>query len=166
MINILTISHGCDDVRMPFPSSRLPLLVVALHADVRARVERAVAAIGADLKQGMAVYCLGECGPLPQGELGKRIGVDRTTIVGVADALERAGLIERRRDASDRRAYELHLTASGRRLQRSIDQAMNDAEREIFSPLTATERERFIELCRRLVAGGPAASAATGQPQS
>ncbi|KZM70506.1 MarR family transcriptional regulator [Nocardia terpenica] len=151
---------------MPFPSSRLPLLVVALHADVRARVERAVAAIGADLKQGMAVYCLGECGPLPQGELGKRIGVDRTTIVGVADALERAGLIERRRDASDRRAYELHLTASGRRLQRSIDQAMNDAEREIFSPLTATERERFIELCRRLVAGGPAASAATGQPQS
>src|SRR5918995_964185 len=52
-------------------------------------------------------------GPLSQQRLAERLHVNRTLMVGVADALERRGLVERRRDPADRRSYALHVTPAG-----------------------------------------------------
>src|SRR3954451_18410574 len=53
-------------------------------------------------------------GPLSQQRLAERLLVNRTLMVAVADALERRGLVERRRDPADRRSYALHVTPAGR----------------------------------------------------
>src|ERR1700694_5518190 len=52
---------------------------------------------------------------LTQRRLAPQAGVDRSTMVGVVDALEGRGLIERRRGA-DRRTNGLWLTRAGRSL--------------------------------------------------
>jgi DNA-binding MarR family transcriptional regulator len=51
---------------------------------------------------------------ISQQMLAKRLYVTKGNISGLLDRLESAGLVERRSTASDRRSYEIHLTAPGR----------------------------------------------------
>jgi DNA-binding MarR family transcriptional regulator len=90
-------------------------------------------------------------GPLSQQELGRRVGVDRTTVVAVVDDLEVAGFIERQRNPEDRRAYALEATPPGQAWQAKARKAVIEAEREILAPLSAAERRQLIELLQRLL---------------
>ncbi|MFP3962288.1 MarR family transcriptional regulator [Actinomadura fulvescens] len=135
---------------------RLSFLLVALHARARSGVEQQVSGLDVAPKQAASLVCLGEYGPMSQQELGRRIGVDRTTVVAVVDGLEHAGLIERRRNAADRRAYALHLTAEGRRHQRAAADAIDRAEGQLLGPLGAEERDQLLTLLARLVDWEPA----------
>jgi DNA-binding MarR family transcriptional regulator len=49
-----------------------------------------------------------------QRQLGHRLGLDPSGLVGTIDGLERRGLIERRSHPDDRRRHALHLTKEGR----------------------------------------------------
>jgi MarR family transcriptional regulator for hemolysin len=57
--------------------------------------------------------------PMRQNELAASLSLDGSSIVRLIDALEKAGLVNRREDALDRRAKSLVLTAKG---QRTVDQ--------------------------------------------
>ena len=52
-------------------------------------------------------------GELPHGELALLCFVKPSTLTGIVDTLEKAGLVERRRDGTDRRAVRLGLTLDG-----------------------------------------------------
>jgi DNA-binding MarR family transcriptional regulator len=49
-----------------------------------------------------------------QRQLGRRLGLDPSGLVGTIDELEHRGLLERRAHPEDRRRHALHLTADGR----------------------------------------------------
>jgi DNA-binding MarR family transcriptional regulator len=53
-------------------------------------------------------------------ELAAREGISAAGMSGHVDRLERAGLVERRADAADRRRQGLHLTAEGERVLRLV----------------------------------------------
>jgi MarR family transcriptional regulator for hemolysin len=57
--------------------------------------------------------------PMRQNELAASLSLDGSSVVRLIDALEKAGLVNRREDALDRRAKSLVLTARG---QRTVDQ--------------------------------------------
>jgi DNA-binding MarR family transcriptional regulator len=57
--------------------------------------------------------------PLSQQEVAEQLGVDRTTMVALVDALESKGLVERHRNAADRRKNIVQLTSAGRRCRRN-----------------------------------------------
>ncbi len=50
---------------------------------------------------------------MSQQTLGELIGKDRTTVVAIVDGFEGEGLVERRRNPADRRAYALEVTRRG-----------------------------------------------------
>ena len=52
-------------------------------------------------------------GELTHGELALLCFVKPSTLTGIVDTLEKAGLVERRRDGADRRAVRLALTLDG-----------------------------------------------------
>src|SRR3954471_7516995 len=87
-----------------------PLLGRA-HDRLRAQVDAVLAAHDLHARQFGALVVLAAEGPMSQRRLGAVQGVDRTTTVAVLDALQARGLIERRRDAGDRRVHTVHLTA-------------------------------------------------------
>jgi len=62
---------------------------------------------------------------LSQQALGELIGLNPTRMVFLVDELEQRGLVERRRNAADRRSYALYLTAQGRDTLRQIQAAGN-----------------------------------------
>ncbi|MGH3158256.1 MAG: MarR family winged helix-turn-helix transcriptional regulator [Streptosporangiaceae bacterium] len=91
--------------------------------------------------------------PLSQGDVARRMRVDRTTMVALIDELEHKGLAQRRQDALDRRKNVVELTGAGRDAVGRANQAADEAERIFLSPLPADERERFMVALRALLSG-------------
>jgi DNA-binding MarR family transcriptional regulator len=91
--------------------------------------------------------------PMSQGELGSRLDLGRNTMVAVVDALEAKGLVERRRDPADRRAYRLVVTDPGQEALTAFRPIMKRAENELTRGLSAAERKRLIELLQAVLAG-------------
>jgi DNA-binding MarR family transcriptional regulator len=133
-------------------ADRIGFLLARSHLDAHAIAE-AVIGDGLQPKHFGCMSVIVEEGPLSQQELGERMRVDRTTIVAVVDELERRGFLARRRNPADRRAYALEATPAGRRWRERTEVKLVEAEARILEPLDDDERERLIELLRKLVFG-------------
>jgi len=91
-----------------------------------------------------------------QSELSSDMGIDPSAMVKMIDELEGAGLAERRRRPSDRRAWEVTITTKGRRtLKRARDLVMQ-VEDEVLGGLSAGDRRDLLALLRRALASAPA----------
>jgi DNA-binding MarR family transcriptional regulator len=90
-------------------------------------------------------------GPLNQQVLGKLTGIDPSSMVSTVDDLEAAGLVERRRHPSDRRAHAIHITESGRETLSRGRQLARSAQEDLLAPLNSGERKQLHELLLRLV---------------
>jgi DNA-binding MarR family transcriptional regulator len=89
---------------------------------------------------------------LSQQALGEFIGLNPTRMVFLVDELEQRGLVERRRNAADRRSYALYLTAQGRDTLHQMQAAESRHQDEIGASLTQAERSQLTNLLRRLAA--------------
>ncbi|GII76274.1 MarR family transcriptional regulator [Sphaerisporangium rufum] len=96
------------------------------------RLEEALRATGLRWREYGVLVVLEEAGPLSQQEIGRRLAVDRSTMVHLVDVLEERGLVARGRDRADRRAYAIELTGAGQELLAHV-----------LHPLTAEVHERF-----------------------
>jgi DNA-binding MarR family transcriptional regulator len=99
-----------------------------------------------------------------QGEIADSLGYDRGQLVGLLDELEAAGLVERRRDPSDRRRHVVQMTPSGRKtlaklraLSRRIEQdflaSLDERERKVLHSLLLELAEEHVPTCRGIAAG-------------
>jgi DNA-binding MarR family transcriptional regulator len=88
--------------------------------------------------------------PLTQTQLGRRTGMDRTTITRFVDRLEALGLAQRQTDAADRRAHALTLTPAGGRALAAAEAAAAAQEDALLAPLNPAERATLIALMARL----------------
>ena len=87
-----------------------------------------------------------------QQAIGERLRLPASRMVAFLDSLEERGLLERRPHPTDRRARALHLTEAGRGLLAEAYAAALDFERDLCAGLSATERERLLELLGTVVA--------------
>jgi len=94
-------------------------------------------------------------GPASQQRLADRIGVDRTTMVALIDALEEKRLVHRRRDPSDRRAYQLVATSAGRKTLHDALKAVELGEQQALASLTNTESATLKQALQRLAQAQP-----------
>jgi DNA-binding MarR family transcriptional regulator len=98
-----------------------------------------------------ALTVIDAVGPISQQELGEFVKKDRTTIVALIDELESEGLVERRRNPADRRAYALELTDDGRKwLDRALP-VLKGAEDRLLAGIDAEERARLIASLQRVL---------------
>ncbi|WP_051944307.1 MarR family winged helix-turn-helix transcriptional regulator [Streptacidiphilus rugosus] len=86
---------------------------------------------------------------LNQRAVGEKLRIDRTTIVALVDALEQAGMLERRR-GTDRRSFDLFLTERGEDRLREARKRMTEVHEHFLQPLSPAERELLRELLLRV----------------
>jgi DNA-binding MarR family transcriptional regulator len=104
-----------------------------------------------DISPGRAgLLMLIEANPgITQSRLAHAMALDRSTMVGVLDALESRGWLERRR-GSDRRTNGLWLTRAGRILLARIKRRIADHEARVTARLSSGERQRLLTLLGKL----------------
>lgn len=94
-----------------------------------------------------------DAGSLRMGDLATDLGVAARTVTDLVDGLEKAGLLARKPDPSDRRATLLELSPTARvhfeRVQ-AMQRALSD---EVLAPLDADERLLLFSLLTRLKQG-------------
>jgi MarR family transcriptional regulator, organic hydroperoxide resistance regulator len=90
-------------------------------------------------------------GPREVRALADSTGVARPTISGVADTLERRGLVRREGHETDRRLCRLALTDDGERLIEALFPEFNAGESALTAGLDPEERATLARLLRRVV---------------
>jgi DNA-binding MarR family transcriptional regulator len=90
-------------------------------------------------------------GELTQGEIARRVGLDKTTMVVTVDELEKAGLAERRPSRHDRRARVIAVTDAGRQKVHEAEEIAARIRADVLGVLGDEEREVFLGALSRLV---------------
>ncbi len=88
---------------------------------------------------------------LTQAELSEKGQIDRSTIGGLIDRLERNGLLERRQHPQDRRAYRICLTEQGKAMEDTLSACAERSLKRFTSGLNVaevTELRRMLEILR------------------
>ena len=87
---------------------------------------------------------------LTMGELSQRLMVTGGNVTGITDQLEAEGLVRRSPHPSDRRAYSVQLTPTGRRQFRRMAAVHEQWVIELFAGWNADEKSRVYELLSTL----------------
>ncbi|MDH6622671.1 DNA-binding MarR family transcriptional regulator [Streptomyces sp. LBL] len=86
-------------------------------------------------------------------DLAAHYALDKSTVSRQVTALERAGLVERRRDPEDHRVQVLHLTEAGRRILAQVTVSRRAAVRERLVDWAEEDLEWFAACLVRYNAG-------------
>jgi DNA-binding MarR family transcriptional regulator len=113
-------------------------------------LDEAFAEVGLSAREFL-LLAFAATGQLSQQDIARRLAIDPTVVVGVVDELERRGLVERRRDAADRRRYLLVVTADGLELLAKAERTAQEATDAFLDPLSGPERRQLGALLRTLM---------------
>jgi DNA-binding MarR family transcriptional regulator len=86
-----------------------------------------------------------------QGFYAERLEVEPISLTRMIDRMEESGLIERRRDPADRRAWRLFLTERSRQVIDQVRTKLAGLEDEMVAGLEPAQREalaQFLEMIR------------------
>lgn len=94
---------------------------------------------------------------LKQSQVSAALGIKRTNLVALLDALEDRGLAKRAPVAADRRSYALHLTEAGTALMKRLREIDAAHEAHLIAAIGEDGRDKLLELLRGILeAAGPA----------
>lgn len=88
---------------------------------------------------------------LPLRDLGMRSQLDATSATWLVDQLERAGLVERKRNDTDRRIVRVWLTEAGRQTQAELVPALASWEHALYQGLLPYHSAEEIATFRRVL---------------
>ncbi|WP_417520233.1 MarR family winged helix-turn-helix transcriptional regulator [Minwuia sp.] len=84
-----------------------------------------------------------------QTQLAEELDIGKVALGGLLDRLEARGWIERRPDASDRRAKRVFLTETGRPLISEMQDRARDVHRQMVAGFDPVERDQLVDLLLR-----------------
>ncbi|MFI9586437.1 MarR family winged helix-turn-helix transcriptional regulator [Streptomyces sp. NPDC052236] len=130
---------------------------------LRTRMSAALAEIGLTARMHCVLVHALE-GERTQAQLAELGDMDKTTMVVTVDALEKAGLAERRPSAQDRRARIIAVTEEGARVARGSQEIVDGVHREALAALPEGDRDALLRALKHLVDGVLASPAASPRP--
>jgi DNA-binding MarR family transcriptional regulator len=88
--------------------------------------------------------------PLRMCDIAAGLGIAPRSATATVEALEAAGLVDRRADADDRRSVRVVLTPIAPPLLSRLHEARCEAALEVFAPLDPVDRSTLLDLLGRL----------------
>jgi DNA-binding MarR family transcriptional regulator len=134
---------------------RLSFLLKRAYALLEDAIELGLTELNISGREFAVLTLIEAEGPASQQRLADRVGVDRTTMVALIDALEEKELVNRLRDPNNRRAYLLETTKAGHKRLRDALNAVKRAEQEILAPLSSAESATLTRAMQCLIQAQP-----------
>jgi MarR family transcriptional regulator for hemolysin len=94
--------------------------------------------------RGVCVLSAAMTGEYTQTQLAQAIGLDKTMMMVTLDELERLGLAERRRSASDRRAHIVTVTSAGETSLAEAQKIIYGVQEAVLDALPGAQRDAFF----------------------
>ena len=135
----------------PELSRRLGYLLKHAQLQMAELTAKALTPYGIDGRELGVLLVLADHEPASQQQAAQRLGIDRTTMVALLDALEGKGLVSRHPHADDRRRNVVELTDAGQDTLRRATRASDDAEREFLAPLSPRAAQQLRDSLQTIV---------------
>lgn len=154
--------RGAPSRRPPAPAQKTARadepqkLAVRAWVRILAVQKRALATIRDDLEREMTLPRFDLLSNLVKengqtlASLSRNLLVTAGNITGLVDRAARDGLVERRADPGDRRAWRVHVTPKGQRVYRDAERRHAVKVRAVFDGLTRTEMTALIHLLDKI----------------
>jgi len=106
---------------------------------------------GLQLRDYIVLSALAITPNLTQGEIGKALGLDKTTLMSQLDRLERMDLVVRRSDPRDRRARIPEITEAGNALRAKVASACASAEAAVLNDFSQDQVKVFRRMLFEII---------------
>ena len=93
---------------------------------------------------------LAEIGDLSLGTLSKEIRAHNSTVTGIVDRMEAAGLVERARSEEDRRVWIIRLTHEGRQVADRARISPWETLKNALSTLSRDDQQRLTQILNKV----------------
>jgi len=133
-------------------SKRTAFLLSQLGALSSARFAERTREIGLTPSEAGVLRLIGRAPGLSQRALADRLGAVPSRVVSLIDSLQARGLVERERSATDRRTYELHLSAKGTQAVHQLRAIAEAHEAELLGGLTEEQSAQLGSLLIQVAA--------------
>lgn len=106
---------------------------------------------GLQLREYIVLSALHMTSDLSQGDLGKVLGLDKTTLMTQLDRLEHRGLIVRRSDPRDRRTRIPEITEAGEAIRAEVAEVCADVEASALSNYSQEQVQVFRRMLFEII---------------
>lgn len=145
---------------------RLPPLLRRAWYGLNQAFRRRVSHLGITPDQFTVMRTLRESEGLTQRQLTELMSSDPNTVASLLERMERAGLVERRPHARDRRAHHVELKPQGHRKYEQAREIAIQLQTEVLNALPESARETFLENLTVVANACRAAADASGDSDS
>jgi DNA-binding MarR family transcriptional regulator len=114
-------------------------------------------------RQYAVLFALANSDGMSQSELVDATGIDRSTMADIVRRMLKKGIVQRKRDKDDARAYEVKITEEGTRLFKVVMPIVHRIEEKLLASLKGRRVDEFLDSLGMIVGtvsppGNPAAN--------
>jgi MarR family transcriptional regulator, transcriptional regulator for hemolysin len=134
----------------PDMTDSLGFLITDISRLMRKRFDERARRIGTTRAQWRTLKILERNQGSNQGALAELLEIEPITMGRMIDRLEEAGLVERRRDPTDRRVWRIHLTDAAQPVLRQLREIADEMFDELMADIDPADRIRLHALLATL----------------
>lgn len=153
----MVVKRQIDDDDMVDPAPDLESLIgynlKRAYMIVQSDFRRTLGEDGFSPREFSALSLVVQFPNVTQTGLAKMLGIERSGLVAIVDALQRRGLVTRGRVPGDRRVQALMPTKTGIKVMAEAKAAVIAHEEQLFAEFTAEERQTLMTLLQKIRAG-------------
>ncbi len=131
-------------------TTTLAPLVADTARFMRRRFDARARSLGVSRAQWTVLFALSRNEGVNQAGLAEMLEVETITVGRMVDRLEEAGLVERRADPADRRAWRLHLTPRAHPVLDDLRRVAETVMDEAVEGIDTADQQHLIALLTRL----------------
>ncbi len=116
-------------------------------------------------RQYAVLVALAHSEGMSQSKLVDATGIDRSTMADIVRRMLKKGIIQRKRDKDDARAYEVTITEEGQRLFEAVRPIIQRIEEKLLSALNDKKVDEFLAQLGSIVSNARPAVPAVAAPK-
>ena len=128
----------------------LPFKIGETAHALRKAFDRRAVGLGVTRAQWKVLFRLDRQPGLRQIELADMLDIEPITLTRIVDRLEESGLVERRADPADRRAWRLHVTAQAQPLIAKLKRIAAELTADAFAGIDPKDIEITTQVLERV----------------